>query len=465
MVANGTGGMTQVQDRRFEAGDWPIHFDVPKEEADTWLQYLAAECKKRGWSCSSFGQLDAKENSGTVTVNAGAAGQLAVVWERKRGGPIKVKARSGGAPEFPLARARELIERVNDGSRSAAKEQFLQHWHLCYTGLPWCGELWLGDSIRLYRPSKQYSEALHGPRIILVDAQISGIDLVSAKFAFKVRLRELSVFLSVVMGREVGVSPNGGCVWTWTSDAQGQGECDTRNLGYWEKEFPNEMPARGQVPPVPLYAVHRTDSPLPGVDGGQTELQLPADVLDLWQAFSQLPLERRRQFLQVGSMWQLALSIGHEYETTRFALMVAACEALKPKGRQFWRHNVDDVVGELLGPSIGGLLREQLRPQDVRNAHLHSGEFRGDEFVQHMMMSSFEDPTFGMAGRELWQITQATIIEWLRRGGTFTMPPRKRRKSWRRWVKKHAMPLLLAFTTLGIVVGLVLGWLIFGPSR
>jgi len=33
-VADGAGGMAQVQDRRFENGDWPISFEVLKEQAD-----------------------------------------------------------------------------------------------------------------------------------------------------------------------------------------------------------------------------------------------------------------------------------------------------------------------------------------------------------------------------------------------------------------------------------------------
>lgn len=467
MVADGAGGMMQVKDRRFESGDWPIHFDVPKEEADTWLQYLSAECRKRKWNCSSIAQLDAKENSGSVTVNARAAGQLAIVWERKRGGPMKVRARSAGEPEFPLAQVRELIDRVNDRSRSAAKEQFLKHGHLYFTGLPWCGELWLADSLRLYRPSKQDNQALLGPRVILVDEQVHAIDSADANSAFAVRLRELSVFLSVVMGHAIRVLANTDRVWTWTTDAQNQVKCDTRSLGYIEKDWPNEMPVRGQVPPVPFYEVQRPDFSLRGIDVSQTELRLPADVLDLWHAFSRLQIERRMQFLQVGSMWQLALSLGHDYLTTRFALMVAACEALKPNDRQFRDHNVYGVVEGLLGPRKAEFLREHLQAQGVRNAHLHSGEFRGDEFVQHIMMSSFQDPTFDLAGRELWQITQATIIEWLRLGGTFTMPTLKRRirqKSWRRWVKEHVMALLTTCTILGIVVGFALGWIIFTSS-
>jgi hypothetical protein len=75
--------MAQVQDRRFEAGDWPICFDVPNEQADTWLQYLSAECGRRGWNCTSFGQLEAKENSGSITVNGGGPGQPQLAVERE----------------------------------------------------------------------------------------------------------------------------------------------------------------------------------------------------------------------------------------------------------------------------------------------------------------------------------------------------------------------------------------------
>jgi hypothetical protein len=35
MAADGAGGMAQIQDKRFEAGDWPSRFDVPNEQADT----------------------------------------------------------------------------------------------------------------------------------------------------------------------------------------------------------------------------------------------------------------------------------------------------------------------------------------------------------------------------------------------------------------------------------------------
>ena len=44
MVAGADGGLVQLQDRRFVADKWPIQVEVPKEQAETWLQYLSAEC-------------------------------------------------------------------------------------------------------------------------------------------------------------------------------------------------------------------------------------------------------------------------------------------------------------------------------------------------------------------------------------------------------------------------------------
>jgi hypothetical protein len=160
-------------------------------------------------------------------------------------------------------------------------------------------------------------------------------------------------------------------------------------------------------------------------------------------------------------MWQLALSLGHEFETARFAWMVAACEVLKPPGPQFRDHNIYHVVEALLGKPTADLLQEQwFRPQDVRNAHLHRGEFRGSEFIQHAMMSSFQDPTFDQASRELYQIAQAAIIELLRKRSLFTMLPLKRRRSWRRWIKDNALLLLPLLAGVGMAAGIILGWFV-----
>jgi hypothetical protein len=76
------------------------------------------------------------------------------------------------------------------------------------------------------------------------------------------------------------------------------------------------------------------------------------------------------------------------------------------------------------------------------------------------MMSSFQDTTFDQACRVLYEITQAAIIEWLRRNGTFSMAPIKRRKTWRRWLKDQALWLLPVAVGAGIGVGVVLCWLL-----
>jgi hypothetical protein len=225
--------------------------------------------------------------------------------------------------------------------------------------------------------------------------------------------------------------------------------------------MPNDMPRKGQVHSVPLDATARPDFSLHGIDGSKTELHLPADVVDLWRAFQGLRPDVRRQFLEVGSMWQLTLSLTHEYETARFAFMVAACEALKPRADLYRDHNIYQVVEALLGKATADRLQQgALRPQDVRNAFLHSGELRGSEFLQHAMMSSFQDPTFHQTQRELWEITQAATIEWLRRGGNFTMPVKTRKPSVRRWMKEHFTTVLTVLTCAGFAGGLGLGWLL-----
>jgi hypothetical protein len=237
MVADGAGGMAKVQDRRFESPiDWPIRFEMRGEHADTWLRYFNAECEKRGWSSSSIGQLEASENSGSMTVNTGSADEpsLAIVWERKRGKPIRVPARSAGVPEFSLSQLKELFEQVNQRCRSGAMERVYRGGQFQYEGLPWCGELWLDDTLRLAPPSRQDDTALFGPRVLLVDSLVACVGRGDSAFVFDRERRELSAFLSVVMGTAVRV-PEAGRAWTWTF-TDGACDCAIRNLGYWEQD-------------------------------------------------------------------------------------------------------------------------------------------------------------------------------------------------------------------------------------
>lgn len=455
MTADGSGGLAKLQDRRFEQGDWPIRFEVPNEQAGTWLRYFNAECERRGWTSSSFGQMEARENSGSITANTGGTEKavLAIVWERKRDRPMNVRARSTGILEFPLAEAKELFERVNDRCRSGATERIYRRGLLEYEGVPLRGELWLDNALRLSPPSRQDETALLGPRVILVDALVDCVGRSNSIWAFDRNLRELSVFLSVVMGTAVR-TPEQGLTWTWTSTADGTVECAVRNLGYCEKDNPSEMPARNAGRTMPLRAVARPDFSLRGIDITTTEMSFPADVTDLWAAYCALAEDSRQQFLQAGSKWQEALAHSRDRDTLSFALMVVACESLKPEGRQFQDHNIYDVVDALLGTTAAEPLKAHwFRPQNVRNVHFHRGEFLSSEFAQVEMISSYRDPTFDQARRALAPITQETIIEWLRRRGVFTMAPIERKKTLRRWIKEHALLILPVLTALGVVLG------------
>ena len=269
-----------------------------------------------------------------------------------------------------------------------------------------------------------------GPRVIIVDALVDCAGSADRPFVFDRILQELSAFVTVVMGTAVQL-PVQGQRWTW---ADGAADCMVRNLGYVEPDIPQQMPARGVCHAVSLKSVTRPDFSRRGIIlGGPTEQELPADINDLWTSYLELNHDQKSDFLRAAAKWQEALLHWGERSTLSFALMVVACEALKPSGSQFKDHNIYHVVEALLGKLHAERLQQPwFRPQDVRNAHLHRGEFRGSEFVQAAITSSYYDPTFTQARDELALITQAAIIEWLRRRGTFTMSPFQRKTSLRR---------------------------------
>jgi len=460
MAADGVGGMARVQDRRFESGDWPTRFEVPREQSDTWMRYFYAECARRGWSSTGFVQLEARENSGSITVNTGGSGgpQLAVVWEKRRDGPIKVRARSVGTQEFVLSVAQELFDQINNRCRAGVTERFYRRGQLEYQGWAWRSEVWLDDTLRLGPPSQQYETALLGPRVIIVDALVDCVGPGDAPFVFDQTLRELAAFLTVVTGMVVRL-PEQGQKWTATI---GAADCAVRSLGYFETDSPQQMPMRGSCRSVPLKPVSRPDFSRGEIVVGSTnEQELPADIIDLWTSYRALNPNQRRDFLQAAAKWQEALLHWAERSTLSFALMVVACEALKPSCPRFKDHNIYQVVEALLGKQHAERLRERgFRAQDVRSAHLHRGEFHGSEFVQAAITSSYYDPTFTQTRDELAQITRAAIIEWLRRRGIFTMLPLQRKRSMRRWVREHALIILPVVTFGGVVAGLALDQLL-----
>jgi hypothetical protein len=185
-VADGAGGLRQVIDLRFEGGEWPIEVVVPAKDAETWMAHLSAETEERGWNVSSFSQLDAAENSGTLSVHTAigpSPATLDIVWERSRGKDLRLRARPSGDPILSLDATQAFINavaaRVRTGTTLRAHRQAL----LAYDGLPWRGELWLDADHRLGPPSK-HPEALLGPQSVIVDAMIEGIGQqgVTAKF-------------------------------------------------------------------------------------------------------------------------------------------------------------------------------------------------------------------------------------------------------------------------------------------
>jgi hypothetical protein len=189
----------------------------------------------------------------------------------------------------------------------------------------------------------------------------------------------------------------------------------------------------------------------------QTEIALPEDVFELWEHFRALDDQQRRKFLQVAAKWQEALMHWQERSTLSFALMVIACEALKPSNQQFNDHRIDDVVEALLGaPTAARLKHDWFRAHHIRSVHLHLGELRGSEFEIRTLLPSFYDTTFDEARRELFRVTNETIIQWLRRGGAFTLPVVSQSITTRRWMRQNVFILL----PLVLVAGIVLGWVL-----
>lgn len=288
----------------------------------------------------------------------------------------------------------------------------------------------------------------------MVDAIVDSISQGQSPALFSQLLEELAAFLSVVVAASFRL-PRQGQVWTWALPAA-RTDCSVRHLGYVEEANHSGMPPRGTCPPVSVGPVHMTDA----------ELAVPQDIVSHWEQYRALTEERRRQFLWVAAKFQEARwHWGEQRWTASFTSMVVACEALKPADPLYSGHNIYDVINALLGKETEERLRTQLfdpkihpkiHPQSIRNAHLHRGEFHGSEFAYRVMISNFRDPTFDEATRELFEITRAAIIEWLCRGGVFAMPTRNRKRTWRRWVREHAL-VILAFA---MAAGLYLGWLL-----
>src|SRR6266571_4548050 len=102
-------------------------------------------------------------------------------------------------------------------------------------------------------------------------------------------LRELSIFLNVVVGINTTVERGG---WVWTYDANEAGEitaCELRPLGYWETTSQPGMPQPGVVRPIPLRHVQRPALEPLGIRADDEEQAVPEDTGALWEKLTNLP--------------------------------------------------------------------------------------------------------------------------------------------------------------------------------
>ena len=421
-VADGAGGMRPVADLRFEAGEWPIELVIPTKDADTWMAHLSAEMQERGWNSSGLSQMETAENSGTLSVHAAKGPSpptLHLVWEKPRDTALRVRARPGGSPIMSVDLAREFIDAVNERARKRITARAHRWDMLTYEGLPWRGELWLEDDLRLGPPSR-FPDGLSGPQVVVVDAMVEGISHEGTTANFQTRIRELRIFLGAILGiYATPVRPQLGWVAQF-DEQQRPTACNLQSVGYWEVGPPRTFPAKGSCPPVLREVAVRPGLGRTGIWPDMRERSVPTDIEELWREFRALPAAKREQFLHAGNAYLIGRSMWPDQRTAYVAFLVVACEALKRAGKRYDSMNVYDVVASLLSPSEAEQLRKQSRPpQKVRSKHLHRGELAAGELRPDLVHDYFANPSFDEMLGELSPVCRVCLIEWLRRGGEY----------------------------------------------
>jgi hypothetical protein len=422
-VADGAGGMRAVSDHRFDTDHWPIEFVVPANDASTWMAHLHAESHDRGWGASGLSQIDAAENSGTWSLHTTGGPDpptLHIVWERPRNGSLHVKARPDGRPPLSLELARAFIEAVNERVRKRVMARDHRRELLAYSGLPWRGELWLTDDLRLGPPSL-FPDSLIGPQVVIVDAMVDGIGPAGITANFETLLTELRVFLGVLLGiSPARVRPAFGWV-TELDDQYRLTNCTLRWVGYSEIGAPSAFPDQSTSAPIAREAVTRPGLGRLGIYPDMNQQWVPSDIEALWRSFKSLAAEPRNTFLRAGNAYLVGRSMWPDQRTAYAAFLVVACEALKPRGSRYDGMNIYDVVASVVGIADAQRLRDlALHPQKVRSDHLHRGELLSDELLTMVMYDDFRDPSFGEMLDDLTLTCRICLIEWLRRGGKFT---------------------------------------------
>lgn len=419
-VADGAGGMRPVTDLRFEDGAWAIDLVVPARDAETWMAYLDAEIEDRGWNSSGFSQLDAEENSGTLSVHAQIGPSpptLDIVWEKTRGGDLHLRARPSGTPGLSLDVAEEFIEAIAKRQLEGKTIRAHRRDLLAYEGLPWRGELWLDDDHRLGPPS-MFPDTLIGPQVVIVDAMVEGIGQQGITANFEKRVQEVRVFLGFVLGLtakpvrwEYGWVPD-------IDDERHIADCKLRSIGYAELSVTQGFPSAGSAPPIERRDITRPGLGPLGIWPDMDQEWVPGDIEALWATFVRLPGAKRDQLLRAGNSYLIARSMWPDQRTAYAGFLVVACEALKPIGKKHDRKNIYDVVRSFLGEGEAELLRRlPIPPQLTRHRLFHRGELAAGELLPMLIHDYFSDPSFHEMIGELSRITRECLIEWLRREG------------------------------------------------
>jgi hypothetical protein len=406
----------------FDDSPWLFEQTIPSADATAWMEHLHAETESRDWSATGKTHCESRSNHGSHSVHTESgqnARTLHIVWKRPRNGDLHVKAIPDKNFGIPADIAQGFMDAVSERYRSNTMSIDHRYNMLSYEGPAWRGELWLGDDIRLGPPSR-FPPSPRGPQIVIVDAMVEGIGSLGIDRSFEKLVCVLRVFLASVLGIRTEVVKR---FLDWVTEFDEKMRpinCEVKYVGYSEVGSARSFPAKNAIPPMPREVVERPGIGRSGLSSDQREQWVPEDVEHLWQTLGSLSVEKKDDFLRAGNALLNAGALWPDQRTTYAVFHVIACEALKPRGKQYDDLNVYDIVASLIGiPQAEKLRTLAVPPQSVRNRHLHRGEVMADEFSSMLLYDSFNDPSFDQMLHELSRVCQACLVEWLRRMGEY----------------------------------------------